>query len=443
MASGKYCVDSGVERVVRAVGRNIAYETGIRVGLSMAARLLTGFLSGLPATAISVNASVAFFGSAFLELPTGVAADFFGRTKSVRLGYHCQVLASLCTFFAIALFPTAPTAMWALLILEGLLDAMGNALLSGAREASYQSIVESATSKMPEPDRSRLRTTYLALAEAYDRPALVVFPLVTLGAVLFLHAHGGAGHYAMLFIAAAWLIIDRQYANLARHAPPEEASSRTLSSWTRDAKDCLHLLRRGGQGLPVAILCWLVDRFVFITVTCYVMLAVLKDRALWSSESAVLPVLGITGVFLVGRVSRTFVLPGLARKFPNEALRRAGAAGQSVLAVSVLLFLPGSGSGYVVFVALAFGAYDILSGLVERPSLGLILDSIPEQIRASFLSLLSGTVLVAQFLYSVRLTALGIGVPSMTEIWSITLAGGAAMLVVSIAWATQTQPAEA
>lgn len=427
--SGNLCVDKTAE-VVKAVGRNIAYETGIRVGLSMAARLLTGYLCGLPPTAISVSASVAFFASVVLEVPTGMAADYFGRTRSVRLGYFCQVAASLFTFLAIAVFPYSPAGMWFFLVAEAVVDAFGNCFLSGAREASYQSIVERATEEMDEPEQGDLRKRYLSLAEAYGRPALVLFPLVTLSAVLLLHAWWAAGHYAMLLIVAGWIAIDRQYAGLARLAPAERDAARPLSVWKADARASLRLVQMGGLGRP--ILCWMIDRFVFITVTCYLMLAILKDRALWSGANLVLPVLAITAVFVAGRVVRSIVLPALARNRSNEALLRAGALGSCALAAAVLSFPLKGAAAYVIFVALAFGAYDVCSGMIERPSLGLVLDAVPESIRASFLSLMSAAVLIAQFLYSLRLTSLGTGVPTMTEIWALAMAGGAAIFVFSL-----------
>jgi hypothetical protein len=415
--------------VVEAVGRNMAYETGIRVGLSMAARLLTGFLCGLPATAISVSATTAFFATVVLEVPTGVFADFFGRTRSVRLGYHCQAVASLCTFLAIAVFPASRSGMWFFIIAEAVIDALGNALLSGAREASYQSIVESATESLEEPRKGELRKRYLSLAEAYGRPALVLFPLVTLSSVLLLHSYGRLGHYGMLLIVGGWIAIDRQYASLARLAPAESSAVRPLTRWKTDARTCVSLVRDGAMIGPVLL--WMVDRFVFITVTCYVPVAVLKDPGLWPAENVALPVLTFASVFVAGRASRSFVLPALARDRANEALLRLGGLAQGALAAAVLFLPLKGGPAYVIFAALAFGAYDIASGLVERPSLGLILDALPEGIRATFLSLMSAAVLSAQALYSLRLTAMGTGVPRMTEIWTLALAGGGAILVLS------------
>lgn len=421
---------SGVDAVIRAVGRNMAFETGIRVGLSMSARLLTGFLCGLPPTAISINAAVSFAASAVLEIPTGVAADMFGRTRSVRLGYLFQIAANLCTFFAIVVFPFWPAGMWLLLVSEGILDAAGNCFLSGAREASYQAIVENATEMMETRERAEARTRYLALAEAYGRPILVLFPMAAISATLLLHSQEGRGHYAMLLIVAGWIAIERQFEELVRLAP-REARGAADNSWLSDARECLRLLGDTNLGLLRAIFCWLTDRFVFITVTCYVTLAVLKDPGLWPGANPAVPVVAITGLFLAGRVSRSFILPALSKGRSNDVMMSFGAAAQILLAGAVMLFPYRGGSAYVLFLAAAVGVYDVVSGLIERPALGTILDGIPERIRASFLSILSAAVLLAQFLYSLRLTALGTGVPSMSEIWLLALAGGVVMLLLS------------
>ena len=54
---------------------------------------------------------------------------------------------------------------------------------------------------------------------------------------------------------------------------------------------------------------------------------------------------------------------------------------------------------------------------------------------------IEAAVLGAQCLYSLRLTALGIGVPSMTEIWTLALLGGVAILLLSSQGAPSSLPA--
>lgn len=423
-----------VAPVVRKIGQNIAFETGIRVALSFSGRLLTGYMGGLPPTAISVNAAVAFFLSAALELPTGVVADIFGKAMSVRVGYYCQFFASLCLFGAVAIFPVWPLGMWLLIVAESVFDAFGNCLLSGAREAAYQSIIEQNTSGMSPTARDAIRQRYLSLAEAHGRVVLLAFPLVVIGSLLALDALTGLGYFAMLIVAAGWLAIDRQFLGLAKLICVDGGTGRSMNSWLGEAGRCFQALRSAGSDLAAPIFCWMINRFTSITVTCYVILAVIKNKTLWPGADPALPVLVITAVLLIGRLSRSFILPMLARRWPNERLISLGAAAQAALAAVVLFSPLRGGPMYVCALAVLVGAFDVFSGLVERPALGLMLDSVPEPVRASFLSLISSFVLLGHFFYSVRLTSSGVGIPTMPEIWILVLGGGCMMSFASVDW---------
>jgi hypothetical protein len=423
-----------VDDLIRNIGRNIAFETGIRVGLSLTARLLLGYLGGLPATAISVNAAVAFFLSAVFELPLGMAADIFSRTVSMRLGYFCQCLASLSIFCAVLIFPIWPIGMWILITAEGVLDALGNSLLSGAREAAYQSFIEGRLGATPPDEQARIRKGYLSSAEAHGRAVLVFFPLFVIGAVLVLNAHGGHGHFAMLIIAAGWLAIDRQFRGWSKREPRASGAKPTLTAWREEFLGSIRLLRQRGRELWPPVACWMVNRFVYITVTCYFALAVIKDRTLWRSANPALPALVFSVFLLGGRLARSFILPAMAKTRANESIVLTGAALQSVLAGALLIFPLRGGPIFVIFAAAVGGVFDVLAGLVERPALGLILIAVPERVRASFLSLISAVVLLLQFAYSVRLTALGTGVPSMWEIWSLVLGGSLVMSLACLDW---------
>ena len=412
-----------VTPVIRRVGQNVAFETAIRVGLSMAARLLLGYLSGLPPTAISVNAAVAFFLTAVLEVPTGMVADIYGKFVSVRLGYACQFLACLSIFGAIAVYPASPAAMWALIVVEGVLDALGNCFLSGAREAAFQSIMEARTREMAPSDRAALLRRYLSLADAHGRLVLALFPLVVLATVLVLHRVGG-GHYGMLLIAAGWVAIDRQFRGLAKHAVDSRAATaQTLGAWSTAASESWRGLV-ASAGLRAVVACCFVNRFIFITVSCYASLAVLKDGALWPAGTPIFPVLCMTALLLVGRLARSMVLPKLADRFSNESTMLLGATLQCVLSGIMLRSSQMTGVSAIFYLSLTIGVYDVIVGMIERPAMGLILSEVPDGIRATFLSGVSAMVFLAQAVYSVRLTLTGIGTPGMSEIWSLVLIGG-------------------
>ena len=410
-------------RAIRAVGRNLAFETGIRVGLSLCARLLLGYLGGLPTTALSVNASIAFLLSAVLELPAGMLADTFGARRSVHLGYACQAAASLSLFGAIALRAGSPWIMWLLIVAEAVFDAVGNSLLSGARESAYQGAVEASLEGATGAEKTDLRRKYLLLAEAYGRRALVAVPLALTAIVLWLDAHGGRGHLGLLLVVACWLLLDRQFQGM-----PAGPVNGVRPDWAVEARRCLAQLRGHGGEFAAASFCWMVNRFAFITVTSYFAVAVIKDEALWPARTPAAPAMLLTAAFLAGRVARSFVLPFLAKSQSSARLITGGAAAQALLAAAVLAGSRFSGPAYLGLAAVALAAYDICAGTIERPSLGLILEAVPEKIRASFLSMLSMCVLAAQGAYSLYLAAHGRGLPSVRGIWLITLASGVLIL---------------
>lgn len=176
-----------VQKSVRKIGNNLAFEGGVRTALSFTARLLVGYLARLPVTAISVNAAIAFLGTAAFEIPAGLFADLQDPVAIVRLGYFCQVACAALLFVGIAMYPVAPAIMWVCICVEGLLDAVGNACISGAKEAAFLRMIERHHGLIEESAYNKMRVQFLSLAERHGRWMIIVWPTVALSLALWLN----------------------------------------------------------------------------------------------------------------------------------------------------------------------------------------------------------------------------------------------------------------
>jgi hypothetical protein len=88
------------EPLLKRLGHNVSFEFAVRLSTSIILRLLVGVIGGLPPNALALNAAISFFLTGFLEFPTGLLADWIGKSRALVIGCGAQALASLCIFAA-------------------------------------------------------------------------------------------------------------------------------------------------------------------------------------------------------------------------------------------------------------------------------------------------------------------------------------------------------
>ncbi len=423
--------DAGA-KLLPAVGFNMALELTIRASVSFIFRILMGAVAGLPVTAISVNATVAFGLTSLLEVPTGFFADLFGPLRSVRLGCLCQSLAALSMFLAIVCNSFDPTWMWVFLVLEGVFDAFGNTLISGAREAFHQDLARHATEGRGAEGQV-FREKLLLLTERFGRyiPTVVV-PLASSLAVL-VHIVWQKGHFVVLALSVAWLVLGWDFGRLGRlFAPPRAAPTEIprFSKYMQSFRKTLGSMLRGAPRMRAACVAQALGWFAYILVNSYLSLDLLRNHLNNDRWAPLWMTVFYTGVFAIARFVRSFVLPRLAAKSANERLMIRGGVATLVTA----------GLGYAAFaadlrpvvqlatIAIFMVAFDSAFGLMSKSATGIVLVGVDAGTQATALSLLNAVTIGLQALYSVGLTGRGVGVPPATEIFAITAAVG---LVVS------------
>ncbi len=413
------------DALLKAVGFNMALELTIRASVSFIFRILMGVVAGLPPTAISVNASVAFGLTAALEVPTGLWADRIGPLKTIRLGCAAQALACLSMGAAIAVSQTHLELMWILIVLEGVFDAVGNTLLSGARETFYQGLARAQDDVY--------RETLLLKSERFGRYIPTI--AVPVGACLAVATHiaWGAGHAVILLLAVGWLVLRYDFGVMARKFPNEVIETKH-ATWSAMRSVGVRLIR-GAPRLRAAAIAQALGWFAYILVNSYLSLDLLRHYAGKGEWAPLYMTAFYTCAFAVARFARSYLLPGLAKRLASESLMLWGGAavlGLGMLGWGVFRFPFGTAEKLVV-VAIFLILFDTAFGLLSRSATGIVLVGVESGTQATALSLLNAVSIGLQAFYSVALTTRGIGVPSAAEILGITAAIGA-LVTAAAAW---------
>ncbi len=131
-------MSKGASKIVRRFG----YVNSLIVGTGIASNLVSfGLISLVPgfgSQGVFISAGIMLFFSGLIEIPTGVFADKFGWSFSVRLGLAAKGVATIFMFTAVC-FAVAGASyfVWLFIALEALVDGVAAAFLSGSLQAHY------------------------------------------------------------------------------------------------------------------------------------------------------------------------------------------------------------------------------------------------------------------------------------------------------------------
>lgn len=180
-----------------------ALDSGLTGVLSFTGRIFLGYLVGLPPAALSLSGAMSFISTAIFEIPTGYFADRFGSQTSTQIGYFLQFLATMSLFYAVSSSQDNLRVFWVLIVLEAVLDALGNCFLSGAKDVY---VFDLATRGISQKN-TEMRAKAVALSGAYGTIIAFLSPL--LGALLIVGSKFCQidPTWVLALIAIGWLIL--------------------------------------------------------------------------------------------------------------------------------------------------------------------------------------------------------------------------------------------
>jgi signal transduction histidine kinase len=131
-------MQSQIVQVLRHYGRSEAWFRGTALASNIAGTAAIAMMPGFGEAGLVFSSSTQLLAAAALELPTSAIADRFGQARAFAIGLTLKIAVTAAFFGAIAAAIFSLTAVaWSLLALEAVLDALANAFISGAHQASY------------------------------------------------------------------------------------------------------------------------------------------------------------------------------------------------------------------------------------------------------------------------------------------------------------------
>ena len=386
-----------------------------------------GYYAGLPAEAYSLEAAICFVLMSILDVPTGMIADLFGRVISLKIGALFQVLSLLCLSGAIIFFRQGHNGlMWILLVIEAISDAVCNTLMSGAREAFYQDVVDTNSESLGPAERKKFRINFLSMSERYSRwiSFFSAIGFVTLTVVL--EAWNKLGYVSCLVMALVWYVMFLNFERVAKaHLPVETRHSyldlkqnfRNLLKETRffltsKLKSCAEL-RLGIIGNSAAY-------FISVLFIQYLIISILRDSNFKNSNYAIVTILALSFGAQLGRLVRGYILPIVVSRLSSVTTIYVSLiliAGWSHLLLNI--YEPVSSEGGIFKLSLMVIPTDLFMGMLGRTSVGLIQVNTPQKIRATLMSITSGLMMLLQGVYACLLGITKLAAPNVVELGSV------------------------
>lgn len=384
--------------------------------------LIVGVLSGLPAYAMSVRVSVAFYLGALLELPTGVIADVLGHRRTLILGYAICVFASISLF--VSCHYSGTVVSFPMLVVSSVLSAAGGCLVSGCLQAFIQDYIDLQIERSREAVQcaNELRAKALALSQGYGNFFSAFLPALVLAGVFAIYHLTHKSEWALLLPAAVYGLLSFV---LCLVRTDKESRTPNTSSPVHGREYARHLVLFwrdvSGKGraeqwrMAILPLRMVISILTVIHVHTYLMVSQLRrlDSQAASWKTLTMGFLVLTA-FALSHYPKGLIVPIVSKRLSSIRLIYASLMAQSVLAFIALLVLRlGYSAGAVIGFALLFNA-TFSPGHMTLQS--ILLASVPEHLRATMFSLVQVVVLIAYGSYSTLLTASGVGVDRPDQI---------------------------
>ncbi|NQZ10996.1 MAG: hypothetical protein HRT35_27905, partial [Algicola sp.] len=417
---------------LKHMGLNLSVEIMLRLASTSIITIILGFLAGLPPEAIALNAAITYILSIALEIPTGVYADRKGATKAVKLGCNLLGISMLAFVVCIMLYPVSASLMWLFLIVEAVLSAVGSALLSGAKEAFYQKLIDQVTAGRPEDEQQYIRTKHPLITEQFGKLIRVLGPTFLLLITMVLHDYYDQAFWIGILFALAWFGLALHYRYIEKHylrgaevtdaGTEPEAKSKAKAQTDQSIAESYHQMYNHIldsfkllQGKTAKIgKCFAVNMTVTIMIHSYLLIDISRSGLFFQNLSPMITIAAVVIASSVGLWLRSIVLPFMAQKYSNEQIMRLCSFAQGCLLLMLLMGVTLVSHDFLLgFFCLYFLACHSLQGGVRKAAVGLLMDLVPAKQRATFLSNMTMIVMGAHGLLAAALFLIGVGTPGL------------------------------
>lgn len=399
--------------------RTVGYLQNISKGNESAAaqisHLIIGVFGGLPAYAVSLRVTIAFYVSCVLEVPSGVVADIIGHARSMVYACICYALA--CIFIVLAVVAASDNSSLVLIVISSVLSALGGALSSGSFQALLQDLIDKEALSLPVTERTSFKIRTLSLSQGYGAYFASFFPVVVM-AILFLWSKYWTGEEYILFLPAAAFVGFAVYfqglVSTEERAVQTNRISLACASYFAELKNLRLWLVSGALEKRIYFygfsLLMVFSTLLMIHVHTYLMISQLREvdvRSVSIKDASIIFLM--LASFDLAHLVKGWLVPFLTKKYADITLLSISYFGVALLSFFAWL---GCYYGYpllslIIFI-LFFRAFLTLGQTIVQST---ILVMLPENNRATALSAIQAVVILMYASYSLYLTFVGIESP--------------------------------
>lgn len=403
-----------MEYLVKYIGLNSSFFQAVSSSVSVIYRILIGYFLGLPVNALSVNASISCFFSVLLEFPMGVYSDRCGKLFSIKLGLFFQFLASICLLVAIFTFKTSQTTfMWIFLVLEAVLDAVGNSLISGSQEAFYQELIDQ---NILEENKEEISSRIFSISEQYGRWTKFLAPISFALLTYYLETTFKAGALIIAATSIAWLALILHFNFLSNHFNHEEKYYTVHANLFKNFLSNLSFSSKLFLSNQMFMIFFL-NGLVYLIFANYFIIDLLKINTidLFKRENSIIfaSLLSATTLLI-----RSYLMPTLSKKINLITKVNLLLLFQFIASLLCLILVRNES---LIILIVFYISYVNLYGLIQKPLTGKITSNIPPEIRASFMSFLNLLILLMVSFFALLLSFSKSGTPGLKTIFYIIL----------------------
>ncbi|RMV62090.1 MFS transporter [Pseudomonas coronafaciens] len=403
---------------IRKLGYLNNFAKGSESIANQIAYLTIGVLSPLPAYAVSLRVSIGFYLGAFLEIPMGVLADVAGHRKALAYGFAIIAISCAGLLWA-CLMGHLSYSLWVLSV-AAILEAIGTALVSGCFQAYIQCIIDDEVSKMSlESSSSDIKFKALSMSHAYGNFFSAMAPTLIIGGVFVCHIVWGISSLALAvpvvtYTALSLYFFSSRFSRLG--ARIDKVLPNRSEKWLSYKANLLAFYRGIVKSQPVyryklitLFVLMVLSVLMVVHVHTYLMISQLREFDLTQGNY----IQGILAFMVLVSFNLAHYIKGWAASLISEQSKPGNVlflslGAQAVLALSMLLayYLGYSILSVLIFVLLFRACFTPGQSVIQS----MLLEMVPENLRATVYSLVQVFVLLIYASYSAYLTFNGQGV---------------------------------
>ena len=379
-------------------------------------RMVIGVLSGVSATALSINFMLEFGINFILEVPAGWFADRTSRVRCALFGLFGLIICPIIYFFAVLLAQYYPNLSTALIILDGVLVGVSGPLISGSVEGFYQALIDHHAHGDRNSISQAKRSFILSAQFGKWIPTLALISAFSISIFFSKYSHFslliGSGFYL-----AAWLriLLDSRRFGEIKH----EKKSSSIFIWK------IKNLFTSNGGLRGSAVVKLVYYIRATPIYGYGMISIGRK---YNGTPSMWPMMFAFGVgsLSIGWYLRGSLIPRLLKSYSIEAILIFFLSAFTVL--SFTYYLSSAGFGLLtnaLWLLLYLSIFQIVAGTLNAHATNLAMRSVEASEYSLALSMLNRPGYLYVSIFSWYFTHTGQGAPDFIQMFSICGIGGA------------------